>query len=178
LDIEAKEGYENLDLCRQCGGTCCKRQPGETDRSDWPDDLLAALTQALISLRYAVDWREADGDEEALYFVRPAIAWSPRYEPKPAIDGSWGGTCTFLRDDGCELPLRRRPPGCRMMEPRSGRFGYGENHCWGHASHRSILQSWEPHQQTIHQAARRALDELGLPLPYYLEGIYDDRHRR
>jgi len=156
--------YENHALCAACGGACCRHMPGATHPSDWRDDLLSSLADALTSRRYAVDWREAErSDDAAVYFIRPVVSISPRYEPKPVIDGSWGGQCTFLTGVGCELPLIGRPLSCRAMEPREKMFGRGPEHCWAHASHRSILLAWKPHQSVIRVAARIALQRLGLP---------------
>ena len=162
MNLLKNVGFENPALCMRCGGACCKHFPGASHPSDWPFDLVTALADALTSKRYAADWREPSGGEKATFYVRPAVARSVYYEPKLVYDGSWGGVCTFWSAAGCELPLRRRPLSCRMMEPRQALYGRGPAHCWAHASHRSIVRAWIPYQQAIHDAARIAKRRLGL----------------
>jgi Fe-S-cluster containining protein len=154
-------GYENAELCTRCSGACCKNSPGLTHPSDWPPTLVSALADTLDSGYYAVDWREAENDEEAIYYVRPAVVQARHYPIKEMIyHGAWGGRCVFLTDAGCELSLSQRPLSCRMMEPRKSLFGRGPEHCWAHASHKSIVRSWKEHLQAIHDAARIAQSRL------------------
>jgi len=112
--------YENKELCSQCKGRCCKRQPGACFPIDFslPGDL-SKLREALASGKYTIDWWEGDPrknkDElDKAYFVRPSIKGKEgeRYDP------TWGGECTFLTKKGCSLETEKRPLNCKMLEPR------------------------------------------------------------
>ncbi len=105
---------ENPELCAACGGECCKRSPGKTWPSDWPD-LRRALVSALLSTLWATDFATYDGGR--IYFIRPAIR-----------------DHAGIVDAGCALSLKDRPWECRRLEPRMGGFGRGPMHCWGHGS--------------------------------------------
>jgi len=110
---------ENTERCRECGGSCCKGNPGACLPSDFgePFDPIL-LRNALCSGRYCLDWWE--GDIEGLpsprdrhWYVRPTYQGS---EGK-TLCGGWGGRCTFLTDAGCSLTFDRRPWGCRFLVP-------------------------------------------------------------
>jgi Fe-S-cluster containining protein len=109
--------------CSDCGGKCCKSYPGIAVPEDFgaPDrDLMQTkLRAALSSGRWAIDWWEGDPrpDCDALYqaeFVRPAN----KGHEGDLFHPSWGGPCTFLRKDGCELAHDDRPRNCRGVVPR------------------------------------------------------------
>jgi hypothetical protein len=113
--------YENPELCKACGGECCRYLPGAAMPEDFglPGEATSLLA-ALASGRWTIDWWEGDPrpGEDSLshaYFVRPATKGNEgeRYDP------SWGGVCTFLSTDGCELPPEARPALCRFLEPRA-----------------------------------------------------------
>ena len=108
-----KKGYENYDLCKKCGGKCCKRLPGCCFPEDFEDDEDKIL-EALKTGDYAIDWWEA---EEPLFFIRPA---TKQGKAKNCLfDPTWGGECIFLDQiNGCTLPYGRRPTGCRLLEPK------------------------------------------------------------
>jgi len=117
-EIDLKLGVEDRELCTACGGICCKRNPGVA----LPQDYGAhprTIANKLITGRWIVDWWEGDPTDGKLepgqiaYFLRPAI--------KGFIDklryAGWGGECTFLTDEGCELELKDRPAECRWLVP-------------------------------------------------------------
>jgi len=157
--------YEHHELCAECGGKCCKQMPGEMSPGDVMrhfccNSLLAAVTSALVSGRFAVDWWEGDprtGCDELGrgYYIRARAKTDTGL-----MCPSWGGRCTFLRDDGCELPPDLRPLTCRLLEPKEG--DACELHNGGGKNAAALL--WLPHHDLILRAVRVAEDARDLSL--------------
>jgi hypothetical protein len=111
--------FDNTEVCTTCGGDCCKSLPGACFPADFglPGDF-TKLDAAINSGRYCIDWWEGDprdGKNELVqaYYVRPAT----RYKVGVKYDGSYGGKCNFLTEQGCELVTSKRPTNCQHVEP-------------------------------------------------------------
>ncbi len=95
----------NADLCRRCGGACCKSGfPGVSTPEDWgaPDKLTMrlALMKALISRKYIVA-AESKQNADGYWTVRPNTRANRH--------------CVFLDITGCTLD--HKPEGCRTLIP-------------------------------------------------------------
>lgn len=107
--------YENKELCKECGGMCCKSLPGAC----FPDDFNSSndlIRKAIESGKYTIDCWEGDpgdGIEQTAFYVRPATVG----KEGQTYDYSWGGCCVFLGDNGCILNHDDRPKECRSLEP-------------------------------------------------------------
>lgn len=113
--------FDNKKICTDCGGACCKHLPGSAYPEDFGNDF-EQVKAALATGRWAIDWWDGDprnGKDElgSANFVRPAIKG---YEGR-LYHGAWGGECTFLGPDGCELKSKKRPRECRLLEPQEGK---------------------------------------------------------
>ncbi|MCX7654104.1 MAG: YkgJ family cysteine cluster protein [Fervidobacterium sp.] len=110
-----KKGVEINNICKVCGGKCCKTFPGPATPEDFgaPDleKLRKNLLNSLISGRWTVDWIN---QENNLYFVRPAVKGFENV----VFDHTYNGICTFLTESGCELSFENRPESCRMLVPK------------------------------------------------------------
>lgn len=81
---------ENRDICGPCGGACCKNMPGSTHPDEWgstPQEISEAVTKALLSGRWSVDWWEGDprdriteGPEDDIYAPRYTAPGMPLKE--------------------------------------------------------------------------------------------------
>ena len=108
--------YYDYEICKECGGRCCKRLPGTCHPSDirklFPAKTLKkSVLLALNSNNFCVDWWEGKNRKP---FIRPAT----KYKIGVRYDPSWGGECVFLTDNGCKLPEENRPTACKKLEPR------------------------------------------------------------
>ncbi len=108
-----KEMYQNDEICRKCGGLCCKHLPGNAMPEDFGLPDTSGLEDALRSGKWALDCWD---DITALWYVRPAATNAVG----EIFDLSWGGQCVFLTHTGCELTHDDRPAGCRLLEPKEG----------------------------------------------------------
>ena len=118
-DAEDLVMYDDMNTCRDWGGKCCKRAPGCAFPEDFGLPNIERLNAALASGRWAIDWWEGDprdgiNELDQAFFIRPAIKG---YEGQ-RYHASWGGDCTFLGTNGCELASEKRPRQCRQLEPK------------------------------------------------------------
>ena len=117
------------EICKKCGGSCCKNLPGCSTPEDilknYPSDTLEeAITKALVSKQWSVDWWEAD---PCRYYLRPAIKKSKillgeEEKTVKIFDPSFGGTCVFLSETGCLLEKENRPDECKRLKPVADKF--------------------------------------------------------
>lgn len=105
------EFHYDYKICKKCGGKCCKSLPG----AYFPDDIkkiFGSVEEAITSGSVAIDWLEAD---EPGYYLRPKTILTDSL-----YDGSWGGACIHLKENGCELSEEKRPSSCKAIKPSIG----------------------------------------------------------
>lgn len=141
--------YIDAEVCKMCGGQCCKRLAGcylPGDFGDPPSKRI--ITRGFTERMLAIDWWEGGvkGNERGL-FLRPA-----HVGVKKLRDPSWGGVCVFLSANGCTLPYDDRPSGCKMLEPVPD-----PGHCKVHgAGKEEAALAWGPFVDTILECERKA----------------------
>lgn len=112
-----KKNYLDIDICKKCGGRCCKSMPGSTYPEDFEKPLLENLVEAFKSGNWAIDWWEGDptnkNNLEKAYYIRPRTKGD-----NDLFDPSYGGECIFLNEKGCTLKSEERPQSCRLLEPK------------------------------------------------------------
>jgi len=107
-------GYPPAEACRCCRGECCRHCAGFAHPDDLAKPLIQTTRELLATGEWALDWWEGDinGDElERIPMLRP------RHTNGGVVDGSWGGTCVFLTESGCQRTFAERPRQCRLMKP-------------------------------------------------------------
>jgi len=143
--INGKIGVENLDICKQCGGKCCKSYPGPATPDDFgaPDRqrMYDELYNALKSGKWTVDWID---QEQELYFVRPAI----KGFESSTFDHRYIGECTFLTPTGCELSFDKRPESCRMLVPKVNERCDSQGYTRAY-----VVKMWQPYIDVLIKAA-------------------------
>ena len=108
--------YYDPDICRKCGGKCCKGMPAPYTPRDIRRRFPAATLQESVRLALetdtiSIDWWEGD---HSIPFVRPAT----KERAGCWYDASWGGECIYLGSNGCTLAWRDRPHYCKTVEPK------------------------------------------------------------
>ena len=112
---EAK--FTNYELCKKCGGACCKGMGCEYLPQDFNEITFDSLYNEISKGFISIDWWEGDPrenrDEVSLAFYLRA-----RNINSPIVDASWGGTCVhWQHDKGCALSWANRPTGGKMLVP-------------------------------------------------------------
>lgn len=140
-------GVEDKEICRSCGGKCCKALPGSLVPRDIGEVTVPALVELFNTGLYSIDWWEGDPREEKdeidqAYFIRPRIKGT-----RKLFDGAWGGECIFLTDAGCKFQLKDRPSQCRTLKPTEG------ERCVGAHGKNYYAILWLPYTDLILEAA-------------------------
>lgn len=136
--------YEKPEVCAECGGACCKRMSGGTFPEDFGPDVEKNLREAFAAGSWSIDWWDGElNGAVAPLFVRP------RHKDAPVVDGSWGGECIFLEEDGCSLSPEDRPTTCRELEPKRNEDCVSHLDI-GNAKEASVT-AWMPYQDLLRE---------------------------
>ena len=143
------------EICKKCGGECCKTCPGATIPSQWgksDKEILENLIEAFKSKKWAIDWYEGDprrgkDGRGEFYFVRPA---DKEYGEEFLFCPLWKGECVFLTPEGCSLTEEKRPLQCWTLIPRE------DFKCIQYLTKREIAILWIPYRDIILEAAKRS----------------------
>ena len=123
---------ERLDLCKKCGGRCCKLMACEVSTEDFIAKYGKVTKESVVTAlrdgEWAIDWWEGDireykkdlctdlptlNDENEVfqsYYMRV------RHLGESAVCPSWGGICKmFDRENGCKYDWEHRPTGGKAM---------------------------------------------------------------
>ena len=142
---------ENHDICKDCGGKCCKRMGGFLHPNDIAVFDESHIREMLDSGRYSIDWVEPYGDipiDDYVYFLRFRHVGAFRVDP------SFGGRCVMLTDEGCSLPFEERAYGCKVLTPNS------EGKCYDAYFKDQVAKDWnKPEYQSIMSKLRHELEE-------------------
>lgn len=172
-------GYESGEICRECGGACCRM--GGCSLA--PEDMLREMAiwqkgqghekipdgeenignPAGINAEILEEWlRRSDcaidsftGTAGLCYYIRM------RHKCFTFIGVDAMGECVALTDTGCSLPFERRPKGGRLLEGRPDR------HCRQHYAQEQMEADWGPYQQLLREIWNKWHDRLER------EGVFD-----
>ena len=173
------KGYESAEICKDCGGACCKangcslapedmlreleiwQTKGEKDRG--PDGKNDTRQCAQTDFRQLEEWlQQSDcaidsftGDAGLCYYIRM------RHKCFTFIGVDAMGECIALTDQGCSLPYARRPQGGRYLEGRQDR------HCQQHYTREQMEADWKPYQRQLREIWDKWHDRLDQ------EGVFD-----
>lgn len=156
------EGYVSEEICRTCGGVCCKAKGCSLS----PEDMLRELARRAGEERELRNGAEQDSGDgrDRLPDISELESWLQ--ESQCAIDhfsGQTGpyyyirmghkcftfigvdamGECIALTEKGCGLPYERRPKGGRYLEGRQDR------HCQQHYTREQMEEDWKPYQALL-----------------------------
>jgi Fe-S-cluster containining protein len=132
---------ENGDICRTCGGKCCKQCGGHYSPDDFDEITVEALKERIDRGNISIDWWEGDvvaGDLYRTLYLRA------RHVGADEIDPSWGGTCIHLKNNGCELTFEDRPLACRDLIP-------SREKCIGSYSKEDCCRDWYKYQYILNE---------------------------
>ena len=176
-------GYESAEVCRVCGGACCKAN----GCSLAPEDMLRELAEWKAKQEDGGETRKGrDAVLEKQQSGLPQRTWLERWlqASQCAIDSFTGqsgpcyyirmrhkcftfigvdamGECIALTDRGCSLSYERRPRGGRYLEGRQDR------RCLQHYTREQMETDWSPYQQLLSEIWDRWHDRLER------EGVFD-----
>ena len=153
-DYYAKRKNENLHICRECGGSCCKRVPCHYAPDDFESLTYKSLKRIMIKKRYIsvirfskrfVELSFSDSFEAShlkhFYILR--IRTSGTGIAVRAADVYEDDLCMLLGKDGCRLLYKDRPKGARMLIPK------WEKQCEQLYNMDDCVHDWVKHQALL-----------------------------
>lgn len=109
----------NYQLCKECGGHCCKKYPGTYLPSDFEQELTVEYVYQLVnSGKYNLE-RAEFRRYEYVYFIRPFMTNEEKFE-KPQFRGQ---CINWNNNIGCSLEYKDRPYQCKMLIPQKDNKG-------------------------------------------------------
>jgi len=148
------DNNENKELCRKCGGQCCKHGAGGWFPGDLPP-ITEELLNDMLDNGYQFDWwegnptKEEKHNDKTAYYLRPQHTNSIGKVRNP----SWGGQCVFLGDSGCTKTWKDRPTQCKALQPNVEEPGTG---CYWEDRYgkREIAEAWLPYNDIIEKVIK------------------------
>lgn len=137
---------ENLEICNECGGKCCKSSPGLIFPEDFGRISLELLKEKFQSGLYAVDI--CDLPVNATYFIR-----MKRKGCDSIFDPGRKNECSCLEQNGCRFVHDDRPVACRALIPDPPRCYFGDPIY----NMINCAKAWQPYTSLIEQAFRQFL---------------------
>lgn len=110
----------NAELCKGCGGLCCKSLGCHFSPFDFKEITVESIINFINESQcVSIDWWEGnpltnEHDNSRCYFLRI------KNRNSKVIDPSFGGVCSILTDNGCPLFFEYRPKGARELIPCEG----------------------------------------------------------
>ena len=142
------EKYEDKDICKSCGGLCCKKSGCDYYVSDFPSvtksEILKALETGNVSIVAAIDIQRINGKLVA----SPILYLRARNKDRDVIDlFSMKRECSMLTDTGCSYDLEHRPAGGANLIPKKNILGIYK--CRPSVNHLEEMEKWLPYQSLL-----------------------------
>lgn len=148
----------NPEICKECGGECCKRCGCNFSPDDFEEIsfeyLKTQLEKGYISIEY-ID-RELIYDDVGVYILRA------RNQGAPIVDTTFHPRTPCIlwtESGGCKLDYEHRPSDGRLLIPsRKKLFGmYRE--CYTTYSLANCCYEWKPHQRVLFELIKYFKDK-------------------
>lgn len=145
------EKVENKDICKECGGFCCKKCGCDYFVGDLEDSKIeyfeSLLDTGRVSVIAALDFHyNANGTVGVI----PTLYLRARNIDRGEIDLlSLKKTCASLTEDGCFYSLENRPSGGSTLIPVRNR------ECYSEVDTLEELKKWGRYQKILHRIVKR-----------------------
>lgn len=138
---------ENIDICRECGGMCCKKSGCDYSALDFKNCSYNTLYNELLKGdKSIVSYMKFKVDSNGNYTYEPLLYLRARNNGRDIVDlVSIKTGCSLLGENGCKFSYEERPSGGKNLKP----VRKEEGECVPLASPLYIVNSWIKHQQTL-----------------------------
>lgn len=142
---------ENQDICKSCGGVCCKKSGCDYWVTDFENlsyqYLYNKLMEGNISITSIVRTEILPNKN---LFINLLLYLRARNTNRPIVDLlSMKTSCSMLKEDGCSYDRKKRPSGGLNLIPK-------ENfECYPLKDHVQEMLKWERYQKTLHRLVKR-----------------------
>lgn len=138
---------ENINICRECGGMCCKKSGCDYSANDFKncsyDNLLKELLKGDKSIICYIKFNEDNNGNLTYSSFLYLRARNNNRGPVDLISLKTG--CALLMENGCPFDYKHRPEGGRNLKPVKS----SEGSCRPVKNPIDISMSWKPHQKTL-----------------------------
>lgn len=138
-----KSYFENKEICKKCGGRCCKRSgcnylPTDFEQLSF-DYLKKQLDKGEISIvAFFYGYKTNTG-----ILIKPILHLRVRNVNRPIVDLLSKKTrCSMLSENGCKYSLDNRPTGGVLLIA-------SEDGCYNLLSEEVCLKEWEKYQEVL-----------------------------
>ena len=143
---------ENKELCKTCGGYCCKKSGCDYYVEDFKDlsykSLLNVLAEGNISIVALLKFSKLKTGKLA---VTPVLYLRARNEGRDIIDlVSIKKQCSLLKEDGCSYDLKNRPSGGVNLIPAGNKYN-----CFPEKDPLEAILKWEDYQKVLSRIVKR-----------------------
>lgn len=144
------EKNENLDICRECGGMCCKKCGCDYAPSDFDDlsykALLSVLSEGKISIVATLNFMRLGNGK---LISTPILYLRARNVDRDVVDLlSMKTKCSQLTDTGCSYSYEDRPRGGVNLTPSN------DGPCRPMDSPIDMILSWVPYQKSLRKIVK------------------------
>ena len=148
---------EDRDICRECGGFCCKKSGCDYSPKDFKDlgtkALLDILNEGNVSIVSAFDYSVLpDGRKVPKYLL---YLRARNIDRGPVDLFSFKKQCSMLTDTGCSYDLEERPFGGANLVPVGMNPKTKLPDCYVDENSLDIILSWESYQNALRKAVKR-----------------------
>lgn len=149
--------YEDKNICRECGGFCCKKSGCDYSPKDFKDlgikAIIDILNEGNVSIVSAFNYSILPDGRKAPIFI---LYLRARNIDRGPIDlFSFKKQCSMLKDDGCTYDLDHRPFGGANLVPVGINKITELPDCYVDENPLNIIKSWESYQNTLRKAVKR-----------------------
>lgn len=146
------EKIEDKNLCKTCGGVCCKKSGCDYYVEDFEDLSMNGISKALengnISVVAALDFKRIKGGK---LIVVPLLYLRARNTEREVIDLlSMKTKCSMLTETGCAYDINKRPSGGAKFIPM-GKVG----ECYFKENPMDEILKWNQYQNTLNRIVKR-----------------------
>ena len=142
---------ENLDICKKCGGLCCKKSGCDYLPRDFSDlsfnELYQKLEEGNISIVAMLRFERLSNGK---LVVNPFLYLRARNKNREIIDlFSMKTTCSMLQENGCTYSYKDRPSMGKNLVPNS-------NHkCYPLENPIQLIEDWSSYQKVLSKIVKR-----------------------
>ncbi len=168
-----KSYFENKEICKKCGGRCCKRSgcgylPTDFEKLSF-DYLKEQLDKGEISIVAVFYGYKTDNE----ILIKPILHLRVRNVNRPIVDLLSKKTrCSMLSENGCKYSLDNRPTGGVLLIAN-------EDGCYNLLPEEVSIREWKKHQEVLkdlvtHYTSNSLEEELEIQIKQATEEIRNE----
>ena len=142
---------ENLEICKKCGGACCKKSGCDYLPKNFVDlsfnGLLKKLEEGNISVVATIIFKKLPNGK---MYANPILYLRARNNNREIIDLiSMKTTCSMLTDTGCKYSYDERPSMGKNLMP------VPDKKCYPLENPNIIIKEWDSYQRVLSKIVKR-----------------------